>query len=55
MLDLGYEYYVIDDDNHVLHMARLQEGKFNGSFHNYLFYHKDGGAPSIAAAAAGGR
>lgn len=55
MLDLGYEYYVIDDDNRVLHMARLQEGKFNGSFHNYLFYHKDGAPASIAAAVEGGR
>lgn len=55
MLDLGYEYFVVDDDNRVLHKARLQEGKFNGSFHNYLFYHKDGGVPSIATTAEGGR
>lgn len=39
MVSLGYEYYVIDDKNDLVHMRRMQEAFFSKSYHNYLFYH----------------
>lgn len=41
MLNLGYEYYVIDDNQNLIHMDNLEAGEFNWSYHNYLFYLDD--------------
>ena len=39
MLNLGYKYYVIDDNNNLVYMDRIKEAIFSRSYHNYLFYY----------------
>jgi len=39
MVGLGYEYYVVDDNNSLVHMDRIEEAFFSRSYHNYLFYY----------------
>ncbi|HAW57759.1 MAG TPA: hypothetical protein DCX03_01890 [Bacteroidales bacterium] len=38
LLNLGYKYYIFDDHSNVFHMDCKNDGCFERSYHNYLFY-----------------
>lgn len=38
LLDLGYKYYIFDDQSKLIHMDCKNEGRFEKPYHNYLFY-----------------
>jgi len=38
LLSLGYKYYIFDDHSNMYHMDCKNDGSFERSYHNYLFY-----------------